>query len=100
MNLLNTYEDRDEAELALTQITGQKRLVSDREDNQVIYKLFGESTWGNFHRLKMFNLPQLQQIVEQRKAGQAFDAQKHKEITTMLKYAARQFELEIPGHWL
>ncbi len=100
MKLLNTYEDRDEAELAYTKITGEKRLASDREDNQVIYKLLGQATWGNFNRLKMFNLPQLQQIVEQRKAGRAFDSQRHHEIISMLSYIAQQFELEIPGHWI
>ncbi|WP_351010383.1 hypothetical protein [Shewanella sp. S1-58-MNA-CIBAN-0166] len=100
MKLLNTYEDRDEAEVALTKITGEKRLASERDSTEVIYNLFGQPTWGNFFRLGMFNLPLLQQIVEMRKNGQTYDADKHQEIITMLKYVAPMFELEIPEHWL
>jgi hypothetical protein len=100
MKLLNTYEDRDEAEIALTKITGEKRLASERDSTEVIYNLFGKPTWGNFFRLGMFNLPLLQQIVEMRKNGQTYDAAKHEEIITMLKYVAPIFELDIPGHWL
>ena len=72
MKLLNTYEDRDEAEIALTKITGEKRLASERDGTEVIYNLFGQATWGNFFRLGMFNLPLLQQIVEMRKNGEAY----------------------------
>jgi hypothetical protein len=100
MKLLNTYEDRDEAEIALTQITGEKRLASERDSTEVIYNLFGQPTWGNFFRLGMFNLPLLQQIVDMRKNGEAYDAVKHQEIITMLKYVAPMFELDIPAHWL
>lgn len=100
MKLLNTYEDEDEAEIALSKITGKKRLASERDSTEVIYNLFGEATWGNFYRLGMFNLPLLQKILDQRKAGQAFDQSKHQEIISMLKYAANQFEIQIPTHWL
>lgn len=100
MKLLNTYEDEDEAEIALSKITGKKRLASERDSTEVIYNLFGEATWGNFYRLGMFNLPLLQKILDQRKAGQAFDQAKHQEIISMLKYAANQFEIQIPTHWL
>lgn len=100
MKLLNTYEDRDEAEVALTKITGEKRLASERDSTEVIYNLFGQPTWGNFFRLGMFNLPLLQQIVEMRKSGEAYDVEKHQDIITMLKYVAPMFELEIPEHWL
>jgi len=100
LKLLNTYEDNDAAEKALTKITGQKRLASERDSTEVIYNLFGEPSWGNFYRLGMFNLPQLQQILDQRKTGQTFNQAKHLEIISMLKYVANQFEIEIPQHWL
>jgi hypothetical protein len=100
MKLLNTYEDEDEADIALTKITGKKRLASERDSTEVIYNLFGEATWGNFYRLGMFNLPLLQNILDQRKAGQAFDQAKHQEIISMLRYVANQFEIQIPAHWL
>ncbi|GAB1145546.1 hypothetical protein [Shewanella algae] len=100
MKLLNTYEDKDEAEIALTKIQGQKRLASERDDTEVIYNLFGEPSWGNFYRLGMFSLPELQNIVSQKQNGQAYDEKKHIEIITMLQYVARNFDLKIPEHWL
>ncbi len=100
MKLLNTYETEVEGESALAKVQGQKRLASERDGTEVIYNLFGEATWGNFYRLGMFNLPLLQQLLDQRKAGQAFDQAKHQEIISMLNYVARQFEIEIPKHWL
>ncbi|GJA84640.1 hypothetical protein ACK3Z8_02120 [Aeromonas caviae] len=100
MKLLNTYDDKDEAEIALTKITGEKRLASERDSTVVIYNLFGQPTWGNFHRLGMFDLPELQSMLEQRKAGQPIDTARHREILSMLRYAARSFELTIPEHWL
>ncbi|ABO23132.1 hypothetical protein Shew_1262 [Shewanella loihica PV-4] len=100
MKLLNTYEDKDEAEVALTKVQGPKRLATERDDNQVIYNLFGEPSWGNFYRLGMFQLPELQMLVAQRQNGQAYDEKKHREIITMLQYVAGSFELEIPAHWI
>ncbi|WP_432343546.1 hypothetical protein [Shewanella baltica] len=100
MKLLNTYEDKDEAEVALTKVQGSKRLASERDDTQVIYNLFGEPSWGNFYRLGMFQLPELQALVAQRQNGQAYDEKKHREIITMLQYIAGNFELTIPQHWL
>jgi hypothetical protein len=100
LKLLNTYEDEDAAEKALTKVTGQKRLASERDSTEVIYNLFGEPTWGNFYRLGMFNLPLLQKILDQRKAGGRFDEEQHQKIITTLKYVANQFEIEIPPHWL
>jgi hypothetical protein len=99
MKLLNTYEDQSEAEKAASLIIGEKRLYSDREDNKVIYKLLGEPTWGNFHRLGMFGLPDLQQLLEVRNCNQTYDQAKHKEIVKMLGYVAKQFDLVIPEHW-
>ncbi|WP_351189888.1 hypothetical protein [Shewanella sp. TB4-MNA-CIBAN-0142] len=99
MKLLNTYEDRDEAEIALTKITGEKRLASERDSTEVIYNLFGIPSWANFYKLGMLNLEELKTIVQQKQSGQAYDEKKHHEIITMLQYAAKSFELELPKHW-
>lgn len=100
MKLLNTYENEDEAEIALTKITGPKRLASERDSTEVIYNLFGEPSWGNFYKLGMFDLPLLKKIVDQRKDRQSYDQDKHEKIIRMLRYAANSFELTIPDHWL
>lgn len=85
MKLLNTYDDKDEAEEALTKLLGEKRLASERDSTVVVYNLFGQPTWGNFHRLGMFNLPELQTMLEQRKAGHVIDQARHSEILSMLR---------------
>ncbi len=100
MKLLNTYDDRDEAEKAVSLITGEKRLASERDGTEVIYNLFGEATWRNFYKLGMFNLQELQKIVELKNKSQPYDQSRYKEIISMLKYAAKTFELKIPDHWL
>lgn len=100
MPLLNTYEDRDEAEKAETLITGEKRLASERDGTEVIYNLFGVASWGNLYKLNMFNLPELQKLVELKNKNQPYDQSRHKEILSMLKYAASSFDLVIPSHWL
>ncbi len=100
MKLLNTYDDKEEAETALTKISGEKRLASERDSTIVIYNLFGQPTWGNFYRLGMFDLPELQDMLERRKAGQLIDTARHKEVIAMLHYVARSFELAIPEHWM
>jgi len=100
MHILNTYEDRDSAEAAEQKVTGDKKIITDREDNQVIYKLFGQATWKNFYNLGMFNLQELQQLLENRKLGQSYDQARHSEIVKMLKYSANSFDIELPPHWL
>ncbi|MGK0271521.1 MAG: hypothetical protein ACI88H_002184 [Cocleimonas sp.] len=100
MKLLNSYENRDEAEKAEALISGDKRLASERDGTEIIYNLFGVPTWNNFYKLGMFNLPLLREIVEQRKNHQPYDQAKHKEILSMLRYAASSFELVIPKHWI
>ncbi|MFU1632985.1 hypothetical protein [Aeromonas veronii] len=99
MKLLNTYNDKDEAEEALAKITGEKRLASERDSTEVIYNLFGQPNWGNFYKLKMFNLHELQEIISQRQQRLVFDQKKHNEIITMLEYIAKNFEISIPDHW-
>ncbi|HBT3663668.1 TPA: hypothetical protein MBH96_005324 [Klebsiella pneumoniae] len=100
MKLLNTYEDKDEAENALTKISGGKRLASERDSTIVIYNLFATPSWGNFYKLGMYNLPELQGMLELRKAGQPIDIAKHNEYIKTLSYVARTFDLSIPKHWL
>lgn len=100
MKLLNTYENKDEAEEALSKISGEKRLASERDSTVIIYNLFGQPSWGNFYKLGMFNLPELQQILERQKAGQEVDQIRYQEIVSMLHYVEKTFELTIPEHWL
>ena len=97
-----TYEadDRDEAEKAISLVTGEKRLASERDSTEVIYNLFGEATWGNFYKLDMFNLTELQKLVELKSKNLPYDQSRHKEIISMLRYAAKSFDLQIPEHWL
>jgi hypothetical protein len=100
MKLLNTYEDRDEAENAETLISGEKRLASERDGTETIYNLFGVANWSNLYKLNMFNLPELQKIVELKNNNQPYGQSRYNEILSMLKYAASSFDLKIPKHWL
>ena len=77
MKILNIYDEKDDAEEALLKITGDKKVVSDREDNKVIYKLFGQATWSNFYQMDMFNLKELKKIVEAKKNDKDYDVNRH-----------------------
>lgn len=99
MKLLNTYDTKDEGEKALEKIVGEKRLASERDATVLIYNLFGEPTWTDFYKLGMFDLPELQLILDARKRVDAFDIDRYQTILSTLQYAARSFEIEIPAHW-
>jgi hypothetical protein len=99
MKLLNTYENRDEAEKAESEISGTKRLASERDGTETIYNLFGDATWGNFYKLEMFNLFELKELLENKKKGNSYNQGKHEEILSMLRYVASSFDLVIPPHW-
>lgn len=99
MKLLNTYDDRDEAEAAADKLTGEKRLASERDATVVIYNLFGIPSWGNFHRLGMYNLGELKSLLDRRDAWQQADQVRHAEILATLKTVAKNYSLEIPLHW-
>lgn len=99
MKLLNTYDDREEAEAAAEQLSGQKRLASERDATVVIYNLFGIPSWGNFHRLDMFNLSELKGLLESRASWQPADQARHTEIITTLKNVAKNYSIELPSHW-
>jgi len=100
MKLLNTYDDRDEAEAAAEKLIGNKRLASERDATVVIYNLFGITNWGNFHRLGMYNLGELKTLLERRVSWQAADQTRHAEIIATLQTMAKNYGIEIPGHWL
>ncbi|MGX5088554.1 hypothetical protein [Enterobacter sp. UPMP2052] len=100
MKLLNTYEEKEEAEVAYMKIKGEKRLASERDDTQTIYNLFGDPTWANFYNLNMFDLKELENIIRIRANGDSFDVKRHGEIIKMLNYVAKNFCLDIPKHWL
>lgn len=99
MKLLITYDDQAEAEAAEKLITGEKRLASDRDDNEIVYRLFGEPTWSNFYKLGMYDLPLLKQLVELKKAGQDYDKDRHQWILTSLQFVESSYDLKIPEHW-
>ncbi|MDG1357924.1 MAG: hypothetical protein P8P36_07005 [Akkermansiaceae bacterium] len=99
MELLNTYEDQDEAEAAEKVIAGKKRLASDRDDNEIIYRLFGDPTWGNFYQLGMYELPQLKELVDHKKAGKPYDEAKHQSILQSLQFLESSYSLKIPERW-
>lgn len=100
MKLLNTYDDRDEAEEASEKLTGDKRLASERDATVVIYNLFGIPSWGNFHRLGMYNLSELKSLLEHRASWKPVDLARHTEIVATLKTVAKNYGIEMPGHWL
>lgn len=100
MKLLNTYDTREEGEAAEQKLVGERRLASERDGTETIYNLFGIPSWSNFYRLGMYNLDQLQQIVEQKKNNQPYDQAKHQEILKLLNVVAKNYELKIPEHWL
>lgn len=99
MKLLNTYEDRDEAEAAAERLRGEKRLASERDATVVIYNLFGIPSWGNFHRLGMYNLRELRSLLDRRETWQPTDQAKHAEIIATLEIVAKNYGAEIPAHW-
>ena len=100
MELLAVYEDQDEAEEAKGKIKGPLRLASDRDDNEVIWRLFGVPSWANFYALGMYELPKLKGLVEQRKAGEGYDEEEHQRIVTNLGSLVNTYGLKIPDHWL
>lgn len=100
MKLLNIYDDRDEAEAAAEMLSGDKRLASERDATVVIYNLFGIPSWGNFHRLGMYNLDELKRLLERRPTWQPADQAQHVEILSTLNTVAKNYEIKLPEHWL
>ncbi|WP_337056846.1 hypothetical protein [Pseudomonas sp. USHLN015] len=100
MKLLNTYDDRDEAEEAAGKLSGDKRLASERDATVTIYNLFGIPSWGNFHRIGMYNLSELKTLLDRRGNWQAAEQIRHAEIITMLSVVAKNYGMDLPNHWL
>ena len=100
MKLLNTYDDRDDAEDAAEKLTGEKRLASERDATVVIYNLFGIPSWGNFHRLGMYNLAELGALLERRADWQEADIERHQAIISTLNIVEKNYGIKIPAHWL
>lgn len=99
MKLLNTYEDREDAETAAGKLTGEKRLASERDSTIVIYNLFGIPSWGNFHRLGMYNLHELKALLERRDSWQEEDIKMHASIIATLQTVAKNYDIVVPPHW-
>jgi len=99
MKLLNTYDDRDEAEDAAEKLTGEKRLASERDATVVIYNLFGIPSWSNFHRLGMYNLSELKGLLERRATWNQTNKTQHAEIISTLKTVSKNYGIEVPEHW-
>ncbi|MEW3489963.1 hypothetical protein QOZ62_13365 [Pseudomonas aeruginosa] len=100
MKLLNIYDDKDEAEQAAEKLTGDKRMARERDATVTIYNLFGIPSWGNFHRLGMYNLDELKSLLEYRTSWQPADQVRHAEIIATLQTVAKNYGIEVPGHWL
>lgn len=100
MKLLNTYDDRDEAEGSAEKLSGEKRLASERDATVVIYNLFGIPSWGNFHRLGMYNLGELKDLLGRRETWIPADQARHIEIIATLKTVAKNYGIDVPRHWM
>lgn len=99
MQHLHTFETKEEAEEALVKLLGPKRLASDRDGTEVIYKLFGELTWTNLYALGLHNLPELKSILSHRDSGCGYNENRHREIMAGLENISRVLGLRIPAHW-
>ncbi len=79
-------------------------MFAGKKSAQIREILISESAWEEMTclfapSLGMFSLPELQGILELRKAGQPIDVAKHNEYIKTLGYVARTFDLSIPKHW-
>lgn len=100
VKLLSTYDDHDDAKEAAEKLVGEKRLASERDATVVIYNLFGIPSWGNFHRLDMYNLVELKGLLDRKTSWRPEDAKRHQEILATLNSVAKNYSLELPSHWL
>jgi len=100
MQLLNTYEDRDDAEDALKKLSGECRLASERDASETIYNLFGVATWSNFYKLDMYNLRELKILLSNRKEWTDRQLASHDVIIKSLQQVSKNYGLAIPSHWI
>ncbi len=99
MKLLATYEDKDDGDEAAAKLIGEKRLASERDGTIVIYNLFGTPSWGNFLRLSLYNLEELQILLSRRAVWDEVDIKRHTEILAFLHSVAKSHGILIPEHW-
>jgi len=100
LKLLNTYDERDEAEAACIMLTGKKRIASERDDTSTIYNLFGTPSWGNFYRTGMYNLKELENLLKTKINWNSDDITRHSELMATVRTVSKNFSLQIPTHWL
>jgi hypothetical protein len=100
MVLLYTFDNRCEAEAALSKIKGQKRLASERDATETVFNLFGEPTWGNFYRLKLFNLDELETLLSKKSMNLPYDRLRYSDLLNTLNNVARTYGIDLPTHWL
>ena len=100
MKLLQTYEDRDDAEGAAAKLVGKVRVASERDAGETIYNLFGEPSWRNFYELDMYRLHELKDLLTSRSNWTGADCARHKEIVLVLAVVAKNFDVIVPNHWL
>lgn len=100
MKLLNSYDDKEKAESAETKIKGPHRLASERDGTETIYNLFGIPSWNNFYVLGMFELSTLKYLIERKNSGEDYNESKYDEIILILKVVSKNYNLELPKHWL
>lgn len=100
MKLLSVYEDREDAADAAEKLSGSTRIASERDSTNVIYNLFGVPSWGNFHRLGMYDLNELKMLLSNRESWGPKDYARHSQIISALQVASKNYEIKIPEHWL
>ena len=66
----------------------------------MIYNLFGVPSWANSHRLGMYNLVELKTLLGQRGNWQNPELARHTAILTTLRTVAKNYDSDIPEHWL
>lgn len=99
MKLLNTYETRDEAESAYAVLTGNKRVASERDDTITVYNLLGTPSWGNFYRISLYNLRELETLLKHRNTWTDLQASRHQELMATVRLISKNFNLPVPDHW-
>ncbi|ROJ30776.1 hypothetical protein [Morganella morganii] len=100
MELIMTFHCKEEAEIAYSALSGEKRLASERDDGVTIYNLFGNINWRNLYTLNMYNLKELEILVKQKGKDKKYHQGRHLEIIQSLQKAADINNLIIPSHWL
>nr|BCU00022.1 hypothetical protein [uncultured bacterium] len=99
MHLLNTYDSKDEADEAVALLKGRTRIASERDDTTIIYNLFAEATWANLHKLKMYSLLELKNLLINRDIWTDKDTKRHQEILQGLERVSKKYSIDLPSHW-